>query len=227
MHFDTARAQDTYCLESLGAEHSAEPTLAGGVTSIVQEAGHSAQVLSGGAHCQHRWPLSGGIPVRCARLSIDTVPVFTGPFASHRIPDDLLAFPGGGAPKFQGFALPDFHILVPDVDPNLAVRSSMDHDPVPSGIFKHGGKAATEIAPGKPADRPRLDADTLDLCTGGPGWDQSAAQGRGHEGKQVVRVKPVNSFVLHPVKKQGRPQTMASHPILVTRRGKNGNAAPA
>ena len=64
MHLDAARAQDTHCFESLGTEHSAKPALAGGVTGIVNEAGHAAQVLSGRPHSQHRRSLGGGIPVR-------------------------------------------------------------------------------------------------------------------------------------------------------------------
>jgi hypothetical protein len=120
-----------------------------------------------------RWVLA--CPPGASVFSIDTVPILVGPVTGHRLPDDLLAFPGGGAPQFQGLTLPDVHILVPDIDPDLTVRLSLDHDPVPPGKFEHGGKPAPEITPRKPADRPGLDPDTLDFRPRGTGRDQGAA----------------------------------------------------
>ena len=208
---DATGSDDAYGLEVLGAPDAAEAALPGAVAGVVDQARHTAAVLSRGAN-RHN-----GRSLRRLAVHFTTRvdPVAVGLTAGDEFPDRLLALPGALAPERQRCAVPDLHFAVADIDPNRFVGPSFEHDPVPAGRLEHCRKPATEIAPGEPTDRIRLDPNPLHFGPPGTGGDQRAAQRRGHHGDHVGGVETIDRLVLDQIEEDGRAHAMSADPLLV------------
>ena len=210
VHVHTAGSDHADGFQVLGSPDAAESPLTGGIAPIVHQTAQTALVLAG-------WPDAHDCRTVGRSIAVEAVwadPIPIGVTVGDVVPYGLLAFLCFHPPEGEVGAISYLHVIVADIDPHRTVGFSLQHNPIPAGVFQHRRKPAAEIASREPAIGIGLNADALHLGSAPGGWNRRSAEGRGHHGEDIGGVKTVNSLVLDQIEEDRRAHTVSAHPVL-------------